>query len=166
MSAVEITPRIFTVVPNAIDSTGQQFNELNMHPKTIQILRGVVNSGYKIKMSGDKGWEVELEIEGMPDLSQEGSPTFDQGPNIALPAPSSMFIEMTNAGVGYTTLPTTISCTGLTGATFGSQIIGGRLNIFLTNPVTALAAVLGTMLPLTITGGTSTTPATGQVYIG
>lgn len=165
-AAVELRPAIWTLVPNAVGIDGTIFNENTMHPKAIQVFRGVVNSGYKFKMTEEKAWELELEIEGMPDFDRPDMAVYEQSPNISLPAPAAQYVEMLTPGVGYTVLPTSITCTGLTGSTFTSQIVNGRLNVIMTNAGTALASALGTFLPLTITGGTSTTAATAQVYVG
>jgi hypothetical protein len=152
---------------NAVDSNGVEYSERRIHPKTLQIPRGVCTSGLKFKASSDKAWEADIEIEALPNLDDINFASFEQGPNITLPAPAGLFVHMLTNGAGYTAVPTSITCTALTGSAFQSFIRpNSTLGVVMTNPGTALAAAKGTFVPVTITGGTSTTPATAEVYVG
>jgi hypothetical protein len=157
---------VWTLVINGVGADNTVYDEINMHPKSIQYFKAVAVNGYGFKMSEDKAYEVEIELMALPDLDRLDYASFEQSPNIVLPAPSGMFVNTTFPGVAYTAVPATITCTALTGSVFTSQIINGTLNIIMTTPGTALASFKGTFQPLVITGGTSTTPATATVYIG
>jgi hypothetical protein len=165
-AAKALKENVWTLVINGVGADGTVYDEFNMHPKSVQIYRGVAVNGYGFKISEDNPFKSEIELMGLPDLDRLDYASFEQSPNIVLPAPSGMFINTTFPGVAYTAVPTTITCAALTGSVFTSQIISGTLNVIMTTPGTALNSFKGTFQPLVITGGTSTTPATATVYIG
>ena len=164
--AKAIKENIWTFVLNGVDTDNTIYDQNNMHPKSIQFFKAVADEGYGFKISEDKPYEAEMTIKALPDADKPDYAQFEQSPNIVLPAPSGMFVEMLTPGVNYSALPASITCATLSGSAFTSQIVGGQLNIIITNPGTAATPLLGTFQPLVITGGTATTVATANIFIG
>jgi hypothetical protein len=157
---------VFSFLIQQVLSDGTVYNNTNVSPESYQIFKGVVVNGYKIKSESAKAIELEIEIQGIPDLSKQGYPSYKKGSSVTLPAPKILYID-TQVGGEYTVKPTSITVTGVTGATFDSSINPDKtLNIFCTNYGVATVSDIETWKSLTFTGGTFVTPATARVRIG
>jgi hypothetical protein len=166
-SAKELKSNIWTFIPKQILADGTEYNEINMSPDAIQFPAGVATNGFGFKSKTDKEHEYDVEVMGLPDLNQRGYPSWKKGKDIVLPPAGAMFVNMLTPGAGYTVKPTGGTVTGVTGFACEYQTrADGTLNVIITNPGTAADNLIGTFVTLTIVGGTSTTPATAQVYIG
>jgi hypothetical protein len=153
---------VFTFVHNAVLSDGQTSSS-----ESYQIYKGTVVNGYKVKSESSKAIEIEVEVQGAPDLSKlPNMPSYIKGPNLTLPTPRILYIDTINAG-NYSVKPTGITVAGITGAAFDSMAnADGSLTIFCTNFGTAGVTDIETWKTLTITGGTSTVTASARVRIG
>jgi hypothetical protein len=168
-AAKRMKENVWTFVANQTLANNTIFNEINMSTDSFQIPRGVTTNGFGFKAT-DKEHEYDLEIKGLANIDDAEYSSFQfhsATTPIVLPQPSAMFVDTVVKGVGYTVKPTSITCAGLTGATFDSQLqADGSLNIIILTAGTSVATPVGNFLPLVITGGTSTTPQTARVYIG
>jgi hypothetical protein len=167
-AAKRMKENVWTFVAEQVGINGIVFNELNMSPDSLQIPIGVTTNGFGFK-AGEKEHEYDVEVKGLADLSNFEKTTFkfhSATSPIVIPVPSGMFVDTIVKGAGYTVKPT-ITCAGLTGATFDSQILAdGSLNIIILTPGTSVATPAGNFFNLTLTSGTFTTAQTARIYIG
>jgi hypothetical protein len=168
-AAKRMKENVWTFVPQQVLADNTTYNEINLSPDAFQIPRGVTTNGYGFKAT-DKEHEYDLEIKGLANLDDPEYATFyhhSVATPIVLPQPSAMFVDTIVKGVGYSAIPATITCAGLTGFAATSQLnADGSLNIIIINPGTSIVTPVGNWLPLVITGGTSTTAQTARVFVG